>query len=605
MMGLAQRDPSVADPRPAAGSAAGALLEVRMLGSFQVRRPDGSIVDPGEWRTGKAADLVRMLALQAGEPIPATTLVATLWPGSDQRRGQASLRTAASRVRHVLGSKFLERSLAGLRLCETWVDVTAFRAMAAQAHRLAGSGEPADVDAIARQAVALYRGDLRAHDDGADWAQAERSTLAATYQILLCDAAEAAVNLDLARDAVDFATRALAQDPFSERASRLLMRGHAGNGEMSLALREFERCRALLAEELGTDPSPQTRELHLFLLRTERAPTNSIRPVSSRPAAPVELSYLGDPVAAAESRLQLALDVCIPQRQFARARRYADEAAAVTGLPALRARAIAASALPDALLGRSAVASAALEQGALLAAATGADTFGRRLEPLRCLVAHDTDGPDFEARWTHAAARCESETDVNWAWAMIRIATERGELDAARMAASLPVAESAGPLARQLHSLASAALLADLGQTLEAAARLRALVDSADGAQLLLVLPEALARLAILCADSDPGQADVYLSRLDEVLGSQPAMPRDLYFRQLALAAVLSANGRDAAAAAAAAGGGDIAEANGLVFLTAAAHERCARYAARAQAGSARANGAGVLRLTLALALVR
>ena len=246
------------------------MLEIRMLGPFQVRRHDGTNVDRSEWRTGKVSDLLRLLALRGGEPVTTQTLVTALWPGSDQRHGNASLRTAASQVRRVVGGEFLERSLAGISLRGVWVDVAEFRELAARAHHLTGRGEIAAADAVARQADALYRGDLTAHDEGADWVQNERRALIATYQVLLCDASESASALGLGQDAVDFASRAVVLDPFSERASRLLMSGHADVGELSLALREYERCRTLLADELGIDPSPQTREVHLALLRSQR-----------------------------------------------------------------------------------------------------------------------------------------------------------------------------------------------------------------------------------------------------------------------------------------------------------------------------------------------
>ncbi len=116
-------------------------LEIRMLGPFQVRRQDGTIVDRGEWRTGKVSDLLRLLALRGGEPVPPASLVAALWPGSDRSHGNASLRTAASQVRRVVGAEFLERSLAGIRLRDVWVDVTEFRDLAARAHQLIGRGD--------------------------------------------------------------------------------------------------------------------------------------------------------------------------------------------------------------------------------------------------------------------------------------------------------------------------------------------------------------------------------------------------------------------------------------------------------------------------------
>ena len=243
-------------------------VEVRMLGALQVHRPNGTVVEPGEWRTGKTADLVRLLALHGGAPVPATVLIAALWPNSDQVRAQASLRTATCRIRNVLGRDRLGRDLSGLRLRGARVDVVTFRELAAEVRRLVGADGASRAAVLAQEADALYRGDLRAHDDAADWVVAERRALDQAYQGLLCDAAEAVSSLGLPRLAVDYARRALLRDPFSERASRLVMCGHAELGETSSALREYERCRLLLADELGVDPSPQTRAVYLDILRS-------------------------------------------------------------------------------------------------------------------------------------------------------------------------------------------------------------------------------------------------------------------------------------------------------------------------------------------------
>ena len=135
------------------------------------------------------------LALADGEPVATKKLVASLWPGSDQQRGNASLRTAVSQVRRIIGCDQIERSLSGLRLRHSWVDVSNFRHLATEAHRFAGLGRYDSVRRVARQADALYRGDFGAHDDGAEWVQTERRDLCAAHQTLLCDAAEAAILL--------------------------------------------------------------------------------------------------------------------------------------------------------------------------------------------------------------------------------------------------------------------------------------------------------------------------------------------------------------------------------------------------------------------------
>ncbi|PZS31587.1 MAG: hypothetical protein DLM59_09700 [Pseudonocardiales bacterium] len=247
-------------------AAASDRIEVRLLGPLRVRRADGSLVDPREWRTGKTADLVRLLALNGGEAVAVDTLVEALWPHADAQRGRASLRTAASQVRRVLGPDCLQRRLGGLELRDVWVDAAAFSSLVREVHRLAGAGQAAKAVAVAREADALYLADFRAHGDGEQWALTARGELAKAYHGLICDAADAAVELGWMRDAMEFASRAVSLDRYSERAYRALMRSYAGLGETPQALLEFERCRAFLTDELGTDPSPETRALHLQLL---------------------------------------------------------------------------------------------------------------------------------------------------------------------------------------------------------------------------------------------------------------------------------------------------------------------------------------------------
>ena len=147
------------------------------------------------------------------------------------------------------------------------MDVVTFRALAQRTRALLRAGDTSAALMTAQQADSWYRGDLRAYDDGADWVVTERRALDSTYQGLLGDAAEAAAGLGLAREAVDYAGRVLRRNPFSERASRVVMRGYAELGETSSALAEFERCRRLLAAELGVDPSPRPREVHLNVVR--------------------------------------------------------------------------------------------------------------------------------------------------------------------------------------------------------------------------------------------------------------------------------------------------------------------------------------------------
>jgi DNA-binding SARP family transcriptional activator len=61
---------------------------------------------------------------------------------------------------------------------------------------------------------------------------------------------------------------ALRWEPFRESLYRLLMRAHAGAGNRAEALRAYERCRRLLADELGVGPPPETEALYLDIVRS-------------------------------------------------------------------------------------------------------------------------------------------------------------------------------------------------------------------------------------------------------------------------------------------------------------------------------------------------
>jgi DNA-binding SARP family transcriptional activator len=582
------------------------LLQIRMLGSLIVRRADGTDVDRGEWRTGKVIDLLRLLALAGGEPVASKNLVAALWPGSDQQHGNASLRTAASQIRRIIGGDHVERSLSGLRLRHAWIDVTEFRTLATQAHQSAILGHYNAVRTAAREASELYRGDFGGHDDGAEWVQSERSRLSGAHQVLLCDGAEAAIELGLGHEGVDYAQRATTVDPFSERATRLLMRGHAAVGEVSLALREYERCRLLLADELGIDPSPPTRELHLALLRGGRGGTppaqgrlGSVRPAVRPRPTPSRLPINRD----AGGRLREAFEDCLPRREFSQARQLADEVLAMRPPPALAARALAVSSLPDILLGGARAGRASLGRACTFASQSGDDALYRRFEVLQCLVSHDLSDSDFPRRWALAAHRCENEPDVNWAWLMMRIAIERGDLPTAELAGRLPLATGAGALAGQLHQLAGACLLSELGERDAAVQALSTLIRTLDRAGSTLLIPEALARLVALQADDDVVAAEANMARLDREL-TDSCFPREAYLRLIGAAAVQAARGRTAAAAAAAAAAAEVADSAGLGHLAAEALRICADHTLRAQTAARHLRDAEPLQLTLRMVAV-
>lgn len=247
------------------------MIRIHLLGELRVWRADGSEVRPDEWRTGKTADLLRLLALENGHVVRPAGLIAKLWPDVSEDRARNSLRTATSRIRRATRSTCVVRQLDGIVLRDAWVDTVELKELLREAHIAARESEHARVLELCRAAERLHGGEFHAHDDDSEWATTEREELRRARQLMLSDAAAAALELQQFREALDLATVAARLDPTSEAAHRALMRAHAELGEVASALRVFESYRAHLAEELGADPSPQTQELHLHLLRGKGA----------------------------------------------------------------------------------------------------------------------------------------------------------------------------------------------------------------------------------------------------------------------------------------------------------------------------------------------
>jgi DNA-binding SARP family transcriptional activator len=246
-------------------------IRVLLLGDLEVVRPDASSVDPRLWRTGKTMDLLRLLALANGQVVRTDSLLEKLWPAVSVDRGRASLRTASSQIRRATGAPCVVRRPDGLALEGAWVDVQAFVHEARRLQQAVLEARHLEVVEVAAGAGLLYRGEFHAHDDDSDWARTEREHLLRLRQEMLTEAALAALELRRFRQAIDFASAAVDLDWTAETPHRALMRAHAGLGEIGSALRVFETYRAHLAEELGADPSRQTLDLHLRLLRSSRS----------------------------------------------------------------------------------------------------------------------------------------------------------------------------------------------------------------------------------------------------------------------------------------------------------------------------------------------
>jgi len=244
-------------------------LRVQVLGVLAVA-VDGREVPAHELASRKGRTLLKLLLARRGWVLPADVLADALWQGRPPADPDANLATLVSRLRAVLGPDVI----AGDRLGWRFVAGPGVEVDLEEAERLAGEaaarlgGEPALALAAAERAAALLgRGPFLADEPDADWAmpaRREAERLAARARQV---AWEAALAVGDPTRALAHARSATAADPLDEPAWRAVMLAHATAGEPAAALAAYEQLRQTLAEELGIDPSTESRTLHLTILR--------------------------------------------------------------------------------------------------------------------------------------------------------------------------------------------------------------------------------------------------------------------------------------------------------------------------------------------------
>src|SRR5581483_4874159 len=232
-------------------------VAIQLLGRFSVAI-DGVPISGDAWRSRRAADVLKLLALAPAHRVHRTEVMETLWPESDPEASGTNLRKALHFARLATGD---ERAIVNERgVLVLWpdahveTDVERFEAAAQRA--LDGEDE-----AFCRSAADLYRGDLLRDDRYESWLVEPRGRLRRRY-------------LDVLRAGALW-DRLTEEDPTDEQAARALMRAHLEAGERREAIRRFERLREALSDHLGVGPDRDTVALYEDVLALEGAPQPS------------------------------------------------------------------------------------------------------------------------------------------------------------------------------------------------------------------------------------------------------------------------------------------------------------------------------------------
>jgi DNA-binding SARP family transcriptional activator/tetratricopeptide (TPR) repeat protein/biotin operon repressor len=284
-------------------------LHIHLFGGFLLER-DGVSLPPIASRTGRS--LFAHLVMQPDRPIQRDLLAGMFWPDLPDSRARRRLSHTLWQIQDVVnapGASHLDvttDTLAFKASTPYWLDVEEFdrhfstvpndrhdklRFESLEASRL-------------RQCVELYRGDfLAGYFD--DWALVEQDHYRQRYLSALRRLVDATKANGAYEEALVFARRLTHHDQLNEEGYREVMRLSFLLGRTNDAVEQFERCRSVLEEELGSSPSPATVEIYEKILRQRRA---GIRPLREEETAVLQGRRSDAPFVGRESERRVLVD---------------------------------------------------------------------------------------------------------------------------------------------------------------------------------------------------------------------------------------------------------------------------------------------------------
>ena len=267
--------------------ASGPELRVFLAGRVAVEA-NGHVIDETRFPGRQGRLVFAYLVAARGRAVPRDELAEALWEGTPPATWEKALSVVVSKLRAVFADNGLETTaaLTGAHGCyrlelpdSASVDVVAAATAVRLAEQALASGDTAEAGKEATDAAAIAEQSFLPGNDGT-WVAEQRRDLADVRTRALGVLADACLQSGHPEEAAARAEQLVALEPFRETGYRRLMEAHAAAGNRAEALRVYERCRRLLADELGAYPSPETEAIYLALL--ERPP----RPPAATTTAP-------------------------------------------------------------------------------------------------------------------------------------------------------------------------------------------------------------------------------------------------------------------------------------------------------------------------------
>ncbi|MBF0566482.1 MAG: response regulator [Nitrospirae bacterium] len=248
------------------------FLKIYTFGQFKLLKQDKPLDFTGKVQQRPICMLKTIIALGCTE-ITETQLTDALWPEADGDSAHQSFKTTLHRLRQMLGCEKAIRLQEGRITLDpqyTWVDSLMFQRIVDRVDDIWSENHMFDTEnnkiaefavKLSQKAFNLYKGDFLSMEENKPWATTMRERFRARF-IPIC---EKLGNYYESKgrwlDSIECCQKALEVNDLMETQYRRIMACYRQLGRKAEALATYNRCRKILSNKLGIEPSRETRAI--------------------------------------------------------------------------------------------------------------------------------------------------------------------------------------------------------------------------------------------------------------------------------------------------------------------------------------------------------
>jgi LuxR family maltose regulon positive regulatory protein len=234
-------------------------ITIHAFGASQVEL-DGKPITTPEWISQKRVRELFFYILAHPEGLTKESIGVVFWPDSNPSQLKLQFKNAIYRMRYALGQEVVEFENDRYRFnrnLDYEYDVETFTNYL---HRAGNNVDRQQKTILLEKAVNVYQHPYLGDVEGS-WVIPIREALWREFTTSVSSLSQLFLEDSYNDKVLEYSQKLLALDPCLEEAHRLAMRAYSAKGDRAGLVRQFERCRKALHDEIDAPPSPQTISL--------------------------------------------------------------------------------------------------------------------------------------------------------------------------------------------------------------------------------------------------------------------------------------------------------------------------------------------------------